>query len=762
MVNIEKGQEFTGAVSGADAGEFVENYFVSDTLTGINGRSYTGRAEPISYEALLNLAGTEDAEEKLTIPEEFLQLTLTFSADDAVIERIPFDYRASFDETIYPEIPEKEGYYACWDKMELTELHFDTVVTAVYTPYVSVLSNTENRSNGKPIFFVEGQFDDGAAAEVAALPNTPDDFDILAEDWKDFLIKSFSGRNVSREIVEQWRISIPDDGHQTHAIRYLAPDGNPKNLDIYVKEADGWKKADTETVGSYLVFSAEGLETEIAVISTTDVWWIWLIAGALVLLILLYVIRMIRKIARAKLRKAAKKAAESAEAELGEIKPPAAPKKKKRWLIPLLIIMALLVGIGGTAAFFLLPDLLDDVKAYDLMKKYLEKQAFSMELTVTAQIGSEDLDFTAEVGRAEFEGHRITAISQEERTLYYCDGAVFLENGNAYKLNSAFPDYSELLDQALDLYQYVDIEEKDGVYTITAENEDAKEVLELLLPSAAEILTENHTIRVELTAEEDEVSRLQFAGSGTLADEEKTDFQVNAVLDLKSGSEEMRQIPEAVKNAVINGEYKAGEEISDDLIRMANAWQTLNKGETVGAKLILKADCGPVTLDDRLDFYHWNKEGIQVSSIQKNGYAVYFTDTEICNQEGKTILASDASLIEAAKLLDIAYQACLNAEQSCSEADGKYTYTVSLDKDGMEAVAYAIAPAAEGMDLFLENGSLQIVIENDRIQSIEVYCSGNVQVVLSNAVVAFEARMEFAEDMAAETIPKAVKNTLEK
>ncbi|MGN0800376.1 MAG: hypothetical protein ACI4NU_08090 [Christensenellales bacterium] len=221
-------------------------------------------------------------------------------------------------------------------------------------------------------------------------------------------------------------------------------------------------------------------------------------------------------------------------------------------------------------------------------------------------------------------------------------------------------------------------------------------------------------------------------------------------------------LPEAVRNAVVSGEYEALEAISDDLLRMVNAWQALSRADSIGAKLLLKADCGPVTLDDSLDFYRWNDGETQISSIQKNGYALYFTDTLICNKNGSVIPTADATTVEAAKLLDIAYQTCLNAQMDCSRADGNYTYTLSLDEDGMEAVAYAIAPAAEGMDLLFDSGSIHVVIFEDQIRSIEVNCGGTVQVVLSNANVAFEARMELTEGTDAAAIPEAVKETLGK
>ncbi|MGN1307867.1 MAG: GLUG motif-containing protein [Faecousia sp.] len=821
MVKIEKAEEFFGAVSGVDAGDYVENYFISDTLTGINGRSYTGKAEPISYAALLELAGTgivleptqesseasetadteegtaspntsesadtqdgtEDTDveeateaeppaeaaayEAIPIPDAFLQLSLTFVADGVIVKTLPIEYGDSFDESVYPEIPEKEGYYACWDRRDLTDLHFDTVVTAIYTPYVTALSNTETRNGGRPIFFVEGQFDDEAVTNVTSLPNTPDEFDFLASNWGDFLAKSFSGKTVSRQIVEQWRVTITDDGQDTHTVRYLAPDADPENLDIYVKTSGGWHKADTEIIGSYLTFPIEGTEAEIAVISTTEVWWVWLLAGILLLVLLILLICLIRKLVKKKKRTSLEAIADEAETDDGETEETeegaapasAAPKKRKRWRTPLLIVLALLVGIGGTAAFFLLPELMEGLEAYDLLKQCMEKQELTMDLTVNAELDSERCDFTATVERTVVDGHQVTAISQDGRALFDCDGAVFLENGNAYKLTDAFPDYSQLLTHAMELYRHVEIDKGDGTYTITAEGTDASAVLKLLLPSAAQTLADTNRVQVEMTVAQEEVTALRFTGSGTLADAEKTPFHVSALLTLPPEAEERISIPEPVKAAIRSGDYQAAEPLSEDLLRLMDAWKTLQQEDSIAAQLLLKADCGPVALKDRFDFYRWNGK---ISSIQKNGYALYVSGDTICDQNGNTISAKEAETVEAARLPDIAYQLCLNAELNCSEAGGKYTYTLSLDEAGMETVAYAIAPAAEGMDILFDSGSLQIVLHDDRIERITLSCTGSVQVVLSNAAVSFEAQLDFPEDMDKAALPEGVRAKIEK
>ena len=98
-----EGQQYVGAVSGGQDGDFYGNLFVSDDLQGIDRLSRVGQAEPVTYETLL-------AQEN--VPDSFRKLTLTFKADGHIIKKISFDYGASFTLADYPEIPQKNGYYA--------------------------------------------------------------------------------------------------------------------------------------------------------------------------------------------------------------------------------------------------------------------------------------------------------------------------------------------------------------------------------------------------------------------------------------------------------------------------------------------------------------------------------------------------------------------------------------------------------------------------------------------------------------------------
>ena len=126
-------------------------------------------------------------------------MKLSFVADGVTVKETTFAYGESFGADIFPMIPEKDGCYIQWDKSgdDLKNLTCDTRVTASYEPYVTTLAS-EEESEGKPLFLVQGQFRDGD--------------EITVEDVKT------SGQD--KETVTECRsIRIPADPADTHTVR---------------------------------------------------------------------------------------------------------------------------------------------------------------------------------------------------------------------------------------------------------------------------------------------------------------------------------------------------------------------------------------------------------------------------------------------------------------------------------------------------------------------------------------------------------------
>ena len=312
LVAVTDCQQYAGAISGSDTGAFANNYYVSDDLPGINRQGFVSRAEPISFSQLC--ANT-------SIPEGMKTFTLTFLAGGEEVLRRSFDYGASFDESDIPDIPEKEGYHAHWDRTGLDSLHFDTVVTAVYEAYTPGLASEQTREGGLSVLLVEGSYSDGDAIKLTAEPLTPEAFDVQSGSLLDRLQGYFTclrrgefpPHTANREVLEQWKLDLADDGSAQHTVRYLPPEDSG-DLRIYVREGGAWQNVDTGTMGSYLTFPVSGTSVEIAAMSTISVIGIWLTS----LLVLLVLILLIVCAHRRKKRRARRRAEQRAAVEQAE------------------------------------------------------------------------------------------------------------------------------------------------------------------------------------------------------------------------------------------------------------------------------------------------------------------------------------------------------------------------------------------------------------------------------------------------------------
>lgn len=785
IVSISDHEQYIGAISGSYAGTFLENYFVSEDLAGINRMSYTGCAEPLSYTELLarfeqpdeieaaDQEETENMEEDteegskaedipeetveadeplaivsaMELPDAFRKFNLKFVADGDVIYSDIFDYGATFSSDVFPDIPQKKGYYAYWDRTELENLRFDTTVTAIYEPYISALSSEAVRTGDKPVFFVQGEFGESDTLTANAMAVMPGAFDIADGIW-DAIQKSLIDLKVSTEVVEQWQLQLSDDTAGAHTIRYLPPDGDAKHMDVYTRTDGDWQEAQTRIIGSYITFAAEGNDMEITIVHSRNTWWAWLIVAALVLAVMIFVICLIRKLAKRKTATRPVVSPEEQEEDNAASEPNTqtepAKAKKHRWLMPLLVILALMLGIIGTSAFFLLPDLLAEKGAYEILKGYIAEDHIAMELSGEISMGEAQYSLSATVDRTTVNGQRISAILENGRTLYYSDGIVFLENGTAYQISAELPDYSRILEIAMELYRHIDVEKVNNVYSITAKETDAQEILQLLLPSAAAYFPDTDALLVELWEKDGMLSRITLSGDGHLGDEMHTAFSVNITLTVSEKAQ--KEVPAAVKNALENCTFEGKEMLTEDLYRLLTGWLNLNEANPLAADVTFDVDCGVLDLNERLNLYRWDVSGVQICAVERNGYGLYFTEDAICDRNGIRISAANAANLDTAKLLDILYTVCMNGSFQCTANEGQYTYTLALDEDGMAEVAYAVAPEAKKWNVTFSSGSVNLVMEKENIRDITVTIRGGVQVLLSKADMAISVTMDLLQD----------------
>ncbi len=297
LVDITSCDQYAGAIAGSSAGTFAENRFVSDTLAGLNRQSIAGSAEPVDFQTLLD----EDI-----LPEDMRTFTLKFVADGKTLKHLRFSYGDSFDESVFPAIPEQDGAYAAWDRTNLSDLRFDTTVTAVYTPYTPGLASDAVREDGRAVFLTEGDYTGGAGISATAEAQTPAAFHVKSGNLANRLSAYFdsweSGKlppmSANWEVVDQWSVSIDADTPAPYRVRYLPPEGKTARLRLYVEQNGVWQTVDYETVGSYLVFDLPSSAARVAAVSTLPVWWLWVGIPLLLALLVFLAVHFIRKAIR--------------------------------------------------------------------------------------------------------------------------------------------------------------------------------------------------------------------------------------------------------------------------------------------------------------------------------------------------------------------------------------------------------------------------------------------------------------------------------
>lgn len=226
MVQILQGNYNLGSIAGNISSDAVisNNYFVEGGSAGIDGVSYEGKAQPLSY---------EDFMDSPDLPDIFNNIYLTFTADEKPVAVVTLNYGDTFHPSSLPQVPEKEGFIGNWPDFDQTSITFDQTIEAVYTEYITTLESKQ-LTGERAMVLIEGMF-------------TPDDTFTLTQE-KDI-------PEDSTEASECWKISLSSNSFAPYTIRYLIP-ADMEQPQIEILEKDNWKSAPAQQDGSYYVFTS--------------------------------------------------------------------------------------------------------------------------------------------------------------------------------------------------------------------------------------------------------------------------------------------------------------------------------------------------------------------------------------------------------------------------------------------------------------------------------------------------------------------------
>ena len=496
-----------------------------------------------------------------------------------------------------------------------------------------------------------------------------------------------------------------------------------------------------------------------------------MLAGLAALLVLL-IIHLIHKTGKKRrrqmqaLRKAMQDEQNANDAVIGVIDPdaqeaPVSPeqlqkKKKKRrvwWIIALVAVILIAAGILIYRA-----SLKSSVDALLLLKNLSGRKELDMTASVQMELGDETLRTDVRLFRTQAGGNTILCIEDNGVQLYYYDGAIYLENGSAYRTSGLFPDYSTLGEHLLELYNATDVtyarESGEEVYSVTAYGKDAEQALSLLTPTIADSLSAVESIDLCMHVEDGEIRSIEASGSCEAEDDsgQTQPMTVWAELTVQQDAQTAHTVPTAVTDAIANGGYQGKLELTEDLLRVLSAASELGRRDPLAARVRLSANCGPVIFDTSLDYTRTVKDGKTVSCIRTGALELYFSGETVLSKDGSPAV-SEQTLVKCADLIDLAYRACLEDSAASEQTETGWHYTLSLSAEQTKQAACAIAPEAEKLDVQYLPGTLELDVQGGAITALRVTTGGSVQVGVVDTQVSISAQFDFQTGLTTDDCP---------
>ena len=257
MVNISDATQYIGAIAGSvngpDPEKIVSNRFYSETLCGIDGVNYEGKADSVSYPEL--------ASEGKALP-----LVLTFTVDGEILDTLTVPYGQSLPAEEIPKVPERDGFSGSWSRTDFETLTSDEVIEAVYSRGRTLLASTVGE-NGVSKALLEGNFT--GTETFSVIQETP-----------------------SGEEVERWHLLLPDEAETPCRIRFLAPE----KTEVMLLENGVYHPVPAESFGKYRILNADQKDLRIVCLPVkNDLKLILICAGAAAVVLILILVIVIHK-----------------------------------------------------------------------------------------------------------------------------------------------------------------------------------------------------------------------------------------------------------------------------------------------------------------------------------------------------------------------------------------------------------------------------------------------------------------------------------
>lgn len=260
-----------------------DNYYVSEGVHGIDNISYTGVAEPISYQDLLAVGG---------LPAQFWHLKVIYKIEDTYLGSEEVAYGERLDKLNFPQIPGKEGFYGEWPDVSDLTMNGTVVVEAEYKDNVTVVQSGASETGGnesqwqRPLALVEDIFTENTILNAAISDRTPPE-------------EAAEKRSVVYEVtLHNGGIKETD----SFALRILNP---YEDAVVYGYKDGSWTVLESKSRGQYLQVDMTGMQQYFCVVENTSNKMVLIICASAAVAVLILMTVLVKKgRARRKRRKA--------------------------------------------------------------------------------------------------------------------------------------------------------------------------------------------------------------------------------------------------------------------------------------------------------------------------------------------------------------------------------------------------------------------------------------------------------------------------
>ena len=285
----------SGAVVGKADGVVKDNYFVDNGYGAVDGVTRSSEAESMDYDSLIQLGN---------MPLNFTQFTVRFMNGEQVVWQNTFAYGDELPEENYPDLPKSKDGYVYWEEKDVSPIHRNVTVHAVYRAYMPAL--TADAEEEKSPVLMGGEF--YPDTKISVREATDEELaQVKANMYNDSPFYKYYLKKVYYYEVSQAQPL------RTNAIVRVLNDtrlaDSLMTMDAEYQTVGEAQKADT--IGSYLSSDTQiSSAGYIVVLNRMDIWVETLISAAVLALAILVVVGL--HIRRQKRRNAAKAAAEAA------------------------------------------------------------------------------------------------------------------------------------------------------------------------------------------------------------------------------------------------------------------------------------------------------------------------------------------------------------------------------------------------------------------------------------------------------------------